>query len=369
MNEQHSTQEKTIGFRSCRRRRWNPTYLVLLAGLSATTAAQPQAAGDLPFDTVAAVVEIAPLERQFDGRVEAVNQATVSAQTAGRIAEIFYDVDDYVEAGSPIVRFTDVEQQAARRQVDAALKEALARKTEAQEEFTRTKALFDAGSGSKREYDRALAARDAASARVTAARSALQTAQQQVEYTLVRAPYAGIVTERHVQVGESVAVGQPLMAGLSLEALRVSVDLPQQVANAVRSSKRAAVLTDEGRITPTDVTIFPFADAGTNTFRVRVDLPAGQFSLYPGMFVKVAFVVGEAERLLVPTTALLRRSEVTGLYVVGANGAVRLRQVRIGNEFGVRTEVLAGLEVDELVAVDPLRAGIYVKSLIAGNHD
>ena len=71
------------------------------------------------------------------------------------------------------------------------------------------------------EYDQALASRDAASARVTAARSAVETAEQQVEYTLVRAPYAGIVTERHVQVGETVGVGQPLMSGLSLEALRV----------------------------------------------------------------------------------------------------------------------------------------------------
>lgn len=352
------------GHRHC-----NPAYLLLLAGLFATTAAQPQAARDLPFDTVAAVNEVTPLERHFDGRVEAVNQATVSAQTGGRIAEIFHDVDDYVEAGSPIIRFTNVEQRAAQQQADAALAEALARSIEAQEEFIRSKSLFDAGSGSKREYERALAARDASSARVTAARSALQSAQQQVEYTLVRAPYAGIVTERHVEVGESVSVGQSLMSGLSLEALRVSVDVPQQVANAVRNTKRANILTDEGRITPIKLTMFPFADPGTNTFRVRLELPAGQFSLYPGMFVKVAFVVGEAERLLVPTAALLRRSEVTGLYVVGPNGAVRLRQVRTGNEFGLRTEVLAGLEVNELLAVDPLRAGIYVKSLADDNND
>ena len=121
------------------------------------------------------------------------------------------------------------------------------------------------------------------------------------------------------------------MSGLSLEALRVVVNLPQQVAAKVREHETAYVLTDEGRVEADSVTIFPFADSASNTFTVRVELPQGQFALYPGMFVKVAFVIGDAERLLVPTGALLRRSEVTGLYVVGGDGTVRLRQVRAGN--------------------------------------
>jgi RND family efflux transporter MFP subunit len=320
-----------------------------------------------PLETVAAAIEAATLERAYDGTVEAVNQATVSAQTAGRIAEIFYDVDDYVEAGSPIIRFTDVEQQAALQQAQAALSEAQARSREADEEFRRTEQLFNRGSSTRQEYDRAVAARDTAAARVTAARSAVSTAEQQVEYTIVRAPYAGIVTERQVAVGEAVTVGQPLMSGLSLEALRVNVALPQETAARVREHQAAAVITANGRIEPESITIFPFADPATNTFMTRVVLPPGQFSLYPGMFVKVAFVVGESRRLLIPTAALVRRSEVTGVYVV--DGGVRLRQLRIGNEFGDRVEVLAGLSEGERVAIDPVAAGIYVKSIAAGQAD
>jgi len=332
----------------------------LLAGL-----ASGQDSGRPALETVEAVVESAPLERAYDGTVEAVNQATVSAQTAGRIAEILYDVDDYVEAEAPIIRFTDVEQQAALRQAQAAVNEALARSRETEEEFRRAAQLFERGSSSQREYEQALAARDAAEARVAAARSGLSAAEQQVEYTIVRAPYAGIVTERHVEVGEAVAVGRPLMSGLSLEALRVTVDLPQQTAARVREHRSAAVITEQGRIVPTNIVVFPFADTATNTFTTRVELPGGQFSLYPGMFVKVAFVVGESRRLLIPTASLVRRSEVTGVYVVEADGAVRLRQVRVGNEFGQRTEVLSGLSEGERVAADPVAAGIYVKSRIA----
>ena len=343
------------------------TYFVsclTLVALLGSASAQ----AELPFDTARVEIAQAPLERVYDGTVEAVNQATMSAQTSGRIAEVYYDVDDYVEPGEPIVRFTNTEQQAVLRQAEAALSEALARQTRAAEEFSRASQLFESGSSSKREYDTAIAARDAADARVTAARSAVETANQQLEYTLVRAPYPGIVTERHVEVGEAVSVGQPLMSGLSLDSLRVVTSLPQQVAARVRDHETAIVLTEEGRVEATDVTIFPFADSASNTFTVRVNLPDGQYQLYPGMFVKVAFVIGDAERLLVPAEALLRRSEVTGVYVVDDTERVRLRQVRVGNRFGDRIEVLSGLDEDERIALDPVAAGIYVKTQAVAKH-
>jgi len=341
-------------------------FTALLTALLATVVVQ---ADELPFETTVATIDEAPLERLLDGTVEAVNQATMSAQTAGRIAAVFFDVDDYVAAGEAIVQFTDVEQQAALKQAKAALAEAEARSNQAADEFARVSGLFDSGSASKREYDQALAARDAASARVTAAQSAVVSAEQQVEYTLVRAPYAGIVTERHVEVGETVGVGQPLMSGLSLESLRVVVDLPQQVAAQVREYRSAFVLSAEGRVEATSVVIFPYAHSASNTFRVRLDLPAGQFSLYPGMFVKVAFVVGQSQRLLVPSNALMRRSEVTGVYVVDEQLRIRMRQVRIGATFGDRTEILAGLHAGERVAEDPVKAGIYLKTMSVASDE
>ena len=150
---------------------------------------------------------------------------------------------------------------------------------------------------------------------------------------------------------------------------RVVVNLPQQVAARVREHKQAYVLTDEGRVAADNITLFPFADSASNTFTVRVVLPEGQFALYPGMFVKVAFVIGDAERLLIPTRAVLRRSEVTAVYVVANDGEVRLRQVRAGNTFDDRTEILAGLSAGERIALDPVRAGIHVKSQAVTNDE
>jgi RND family efflux transporter MFP subunit len=343
-------------------------FLSIVFFAAALLLAGGAAAGDTgSLESVVAAYESAALERTFDGTVEAVHQATVSAQTAGRIAEVSYDVDDFVEAGAVLIRFTDVEQSSALRQAEAQLAEARARSTEAVEDYRRAENLKERGLGSQRDLDAALASRKTASARVASAESAVATAKQQLDYTVVKAPYPGIVTERHVEVGESVAFGQPLMSGLSLDRLRVVVDLPQSVASEVRKNPAAAVITGEGRVEAASITLFPTADPVTNTFRVRLELPEGQFGLYPGMFVKAAFRIGEAERLLVPSSAVLHRSEVTAVYVIGEQG-IRLRQVRTGQSFGDRTEILAGLTAGEKVALDPVRAGIAAKAARESGH-
>jgi RND family efflux transporter MFP subunit len=337
-------------------RKWLPIVYCLLA-TGATAAA---GALEVPFATFTAGYEAAPRERVWDGTVEAVNRATVSAQTSGRVAEILYDVDDFVAAGAPIMRFTDTEQRAALSSARAALQEAEARTTEADSEFQRIASMFENGTVARARYDQAQANHNAAAARLESARAGVASAEEQLEYTIVRAPYAGIVSQRHVEVGELVRPGAPLMSGLSLEHVRVVVDVPQSMLEPIREIGKATAYVGNRAIQAESLTFFPVADAATNTFRVRATLPAGGGALYPGTFVKVGFVVGETERLLVPTSAIVQRSELTAVYVVG-NEAVTLRQVRVGRRYGERSEVLAGLSAGEIVAADPVAAGVYLQ--------
>ena len=311
----------------------------------------------------AATTEIytdAARERVWDGRVEAVNQATVSAQTSGRIAELPFDVNDYVAAGDIMMRFTDTEQKAALARAEAALQEANARLAEATQEFERFSKMIENNSVSQSRFDQSRANRDAARARLNAASSGVETAKEQLEYTVVRAPYAGIVSKRHVELGEMVSPGQPLISGLSLQQLRVNVDVPQSMFDSVRKIGKAFVIVDDVRISAESMSFFPVADAAANTFRVRVNLPDGAATLYPGMFIKVGFVVGETKRLFVPVEAVVRRSELSGVYVTDGDH-VALRQVRLGRKNGNSIEVLAGLSEGEVVATDPVAAGIYLK--------
>lgn len=337
-----------------------------IAAIAALVAALPAYAA-VPFATTKAAFEVAPRERIWDGRVEAVHQATVSAQTSGRIAELLFDVNDFVDAGAIIMRFTDKEQREAMNRAQAALAEAQARLEQASQEFTRVENMFRNETVSRARFDQARADRDAAQARLDAAKSGVETAQEQLEYTVVRAPYAGIVSKRHVELGELVSPGQPLISGLSLQSLRVNVDVPQGMFHAVRTIGKAFVYVDEDRIAAESMTFFPVADPAANTFRVRVDLPDGAATLYPGMFVKVGFVVGETHRLLIPADAIVRRSELSAVYVV-AGDDVMLRQVRLGRHYGDQVEVLAGLDEGEQVATDPIAAGIHLKELAQRNE-
>jgi RND family efflux transporter MFP subunit len=328
---------------------------LLLAGCSES---EPSASapGSVTLDAFTLKPVRAPLERQLDGTIEAVNQGTVAAQTAGRVAAILYDVNDFVPAGAVIVRLRATEQRAGLLQAEAALREATARETEAQTQYQRMSEMYDRKVVPKAMFDQAIATRDAAVARLAAARAALDSAREGVAYTEIRAPYAGIVTKRHVEVGETVSPGTPIMSGLSLQFLRVAVEVPQSIVEQVRRIKKAAVYVDGRRIEATKLTVFPEATAPSNTFRARLELPENAADLYPGMFVKVGFVIGESERLLVPARALVERSEVIGVYVVDQGGHTSLRQIRAGHRFEDGIEVLAGLGAGERVALDPIAA-------------
>jgi len=318
------------------------------------------AAAQSPVAAVPVLSEVTPRERIWDGTVEAVNQSTVSAQTSGRVAEIGYDVNDFVPKGAVIVRFTDTEQRAALRIATAALEEARARLDEANKEYQRITAMFENETVSKARFEQARANHAAAQARENAARSGVTAAEEQLEYTVVRAPFAGIVAKRFIEPGELVAPGQPIMSGLSLQSLRVNVDVPQSMFNPIREIGKAFIYAEDQRIAAESLTFYPVADPVTNSFAVRVHLPDDSATLFPGMFVKVGFVIGESRRLLVPAQAVVRRSELTAVYVL-VDDQVTLRQVRLGRSFESRIEILAGVTENEMIAMDPVQAGIYLK--------
>lgn len=333
---------------------------ILFAALLAACGAEPApraARAPVAFETLEVAVETAPRERAWDGVVEAVNQATLSAQTAGRVLELPFDVNDYVEAGQVVVRFTDVEQVSASRRASAALSAAQADAAEAELSFRRTEELVGKQLLARASLDQARARRDAARAALESARAGVSEAGEQVDYTVIKAPYSGILTERLVEVGESVRPGQPLVSGLSLDQLRVNVEVPQSDIAAIREHGAAAVLLPDGRrVDASGVVIFPYADPKTHSFRIRVELPKANTGLQPGMTVKTAFKTGEAERILIPASALVSRSEVTAVYEVDPANRVSLRQVRVGHRLGDRIEILAGLSAGDRIAVDPLAA-------------
>ncbi len=316
--------------------------------------------------SVAQALETAPVVNQtavryfyLDGVVEAINRTTVSSQTRGEIEQILFDVDDYVEKDTVILTLRNAEQQASVKKAEAAIQEARALNLKAQQEYKRVKSIYDKKLVAKSNLDDARAQLQATDARLDSALAGLTQVQEQLSYTQVMAPYSGIVIQRQVEPGEVVQPGTPLMTGVSLEHLRVNVDVPQSLINKLRAFNKAAIVNPQTAqmIDARKITIFPFADPLTNTFKVRLDLPVGIKQLFPGMYVKVSLVTGEKQQLMVPSQAVVYRSEVTGVYVITAEGRLSFRQIRSGGKNGSdMIVVLAGLDEGEQVALDPLAA-------------
>jgi len=120
----------------------------------------------------------------------------------------------------------------------------------------------------------------------------------------------------------------------------------------------------------TNITVFPYAQSGSNTFKVRLDLPASVSGLFPGMYVKTAFMVGKQKRLTVPQQAVVFRSEVTGVYVVDKDGKLTFRHIRLGEKLADnRVAILAGLEQKEQIAIDPIAAGAALKQQMQNSEE
>ena len=299
-----------------------------------------------------------------EGIVEAVKQSTVSAQISGRIVEVRFDVGDFVRKGEIIVRIDEREVSDALASSQAQIAQAQAALQNAKAHYERTQQLFRQSFVSQAALDTALSQFQAAQAQLQAAVAVASRAETVKSFATVTAPFGGVVAARHVELGETVTPGKPLMTGFDPREMRVVADVPQlRLAQVAKSGKAEVEFPVLGRsVKARGITILPSADPQTHTTRVRLALPEYVAGSYPGMFARVHFAVGRTQRLLVPGAAIARRNEVTAVYVVDAGGTIRLRQVRLGPAFGADgVEVLGGLQPGEKVALDAVKAAIAMK--------
>lgn len=308
-------------------------------------------AADLP--VVVAQPHAVALGFPAEAVVEAVQQATVAAQVPGRVVEVRADAGQRVNKGEVLMRID------AREAAEAAAA-AQAQYLNAKASYERSRSLQQQRFVSQAAVDKAKADFDAAAATRAAA------AVNQGHATIV-APMTGVIARRHTELGEMATAGKPLFTVYEPGGLRATANIPQYRLREMRAVKGARVEFPElGRwVEATAVTLLPTADAATHVSQVRVALPA-LAEVTPGMFARVHFTVGQADKITVPAAAVVRRGEVAAVYVTGPDGRLSLRQLRLGEGVGNgEMEVLAGLGSGERVVTDPVRAGIELKNSAA----
>ncbi|MBI5790953.1 MAG: efflux RND transporter periplasmic adaptor subunit [Rhodocyclales bacterium] len=337
--------------------------LVCLAGLlpasfsiAADAVQQAPLGSAAPASTPASVVVQArevDLGFPVEAIVEAVRQATVAAQVAGRILEVRADAGQRVKQGELLMRI-DAREAAGS---DAAAKATLA---QARAAYERTKNLHAQKFVSQAALDQAAAAWKAAEGSAASSGAGLSHGN-------VLAPISGVVAQRHAEAGEMATPGKPLITLFDPKGMRVIASLPQYRLAELKKSPRARIeFPESGRwIDVQRIEILPTVDARSHTATARLYLAENVEGVVPGAYARAHFTVGQAKKLTVPPAAVLRRGEVTAVYVLDDKGVARLRQVRLGESVaGGELEVLAGINSGERVSLTPQKTGIEAKAAV-----
>jgi RND family efflux transporter MFP subunit len=303
------------------------------------------------------------------GTVRAAQTTQVASQSMGNITSIRAQEGDRVQSGQVLAAIDDAQPRAAVQQSEAAVtaaqKDASSAETElalAQSTLKRYQQLFDKKSLSPQEFDEiktrsqaAEARRDMARAVEAQANATLTQAKTSLGNTQIRAPFAGVVTEKKVDAGTFASPGMPLFTLEDATRYRLEAMVDENDIHFVRTGEVVPVRLDslrgsefKGKVAQ----MVAAADAASRSFLVKIELPADA-RLRSGLFGRAYFPRGTRSALLISRTTVVERGQLRGVFVVDANQIAQLRYVTLGNTSGENVEVLSGLQDGEKLVAAP----------------
>lgn len=331
----------------------------LVAGAALALVGAPALAGEpMPGSAQSVAIGASAATGSYDGVVQAVRETVIASQVSGAVIALQVKAGDAVRAGQVLLRLDARAAEQAASASAAQVVAARAAQDAATREFERQKKLHEKRYISDAALERAEAQYKAASAGADAQVASANAARTQSGFYVVKAPYDGIVADVPVVLGAMAMPGTPLLTMYDPKALRVSVPVPQRVAAMLPKSQALQIdISGATLVSGQRWQLLPHVDPATHTIELRIDLPAGT-SATPGMFARVLMPTDGASqsRMFIPVTAVVRRAELTAVYVLGADNRPLLRQVRLGRADGDRVEVLSGLSASDKVVADPAAA-------------
>jgi len=300
--------------------------------------------------------EALSLEIAAPGSFVAYEEATISTEAAGTVAEIRAREGDRVARGGVLVQLLPTKAKLAVQQAEAALAQASANLDKARSELSRKQLLLDDRTIAQSTFDTFKAQHDAAAAAVDGAESALALARQHLADMTIVAPFDGVVEARSTSVGEYVRPADPLLELIQIHPLKLRFEVPERHAARLAVGQKVTTAVSalpgesfEGTVT----TIFPALDVHSRTVRVEAQVKNPEHRLKPGFFASVRVPLAPMPgELVIPRSALSRNEGIARVFVVRGDHAESV-PVQAGAETDDEVSVVSGLEPADRVIVTP----------------
>jgi RND family efflux transporter MFP subunit len=290
------------------------------------------------------------------GALASKNVSVLSSKVMGRVSFLSVQEGDQVQAGKLLLKIDSGEIVAQAAQAQAAY-------NNAKLHYDRIKSLYDAQASTQMEMDQATLGLETAQA-------GLKAAKAMESYVTIRAPIFGQVVDKKINLGEMALPGQPLLKIEDNRHLRLEVTVKEQDILHIRPGSKVRVQIDalSGKdIMATVSQVVAASDVRTHSFIVKIDIPAEK-GLITGMYGKAFFSIGRREALLVPKSAIVEMSGISGVYVVSPAGTAVFQMVQPGDVHGNEVEVVSGLKQGDRVIADKHLGRIEGKKIIVAKN-
>lgn len=339
-------------------------FAILLAACHRGNAggAQPPGAGPRAVPVQVTTLKLQPVEESSDYLATLTSRRSIAVhpQVTGPITRIFVQPGQRVTQGQPLMEVNPQRDQATLANLRALRSQREAAVHLAEQNFARAQKLVGPGIVSKQDYETAKSALSSARADLQAAQAQIAAQQTQLQYDRVSAPFAGIVGDIPVKVGDAVTTATTLTTLDESAKLQAYVHVPLGRAAALTPTSKVQLLDDQGHVVAEQQVGFvsPQADPATQTLLLRIDFPNTQ-SLRASQLVRARVIWSTHPGLLLPANAVLRLSGATFAYAVahGDGGGLIAEQVpvKLGDLHGNDYEALDGLQPGQQVVVSGIQ--------------